>query len=512
MTPPTHPDRPTPPPAWHRWVLYAIVIVAVLTRFHALSAQSLWLDEIWGLEIAAGHDAEHQTLPVGQLLPSPPDLTETASARPAWAVWTHLDRVTGPPGSYLLLRAWIDAFGDSESAVRSLSAICSTLTVIVLFLAVRTWAGSEPALWAAALIAVAGPQVNAGQDARPYAPLMLLGSIALWAAMRTAVNRPALGRTVLLTATLLGLLLTHYFAVAAVAAVGLYGLVWPRGAPRRHLVGAVAAAGAVFTMLWGPFMLRQMAAFSPHDRAAAFLYEPGPGHVSSTLWRLLTLPASMLVDARPIPASYAVVGPLLYAAMATACLRRRRWPALWPLWFAMTVGLLAVLDLSRSTQHLVLLRYSLLASLAVYVAVAIMPSVHRALGRCVAAVAVAFAAWSLPTAYAPRYQDYRSLELALRASARPGELVVFAGPGKSYSPQILYLAASHYAAPLAGPVLLLDAPATPAVLRQVAGRPTVWMVADPEVRLAREWLPGYHLAAGQSWPVVGSLLRMERDG
>ena len=42
--------------------------------------------------------------------------------------------------------------------------------------------------------------------------------------------------------------------------------------------------------------------------------------------------------------------------------------------------------------------------------------------------------------------------------------------------------------------------------------PTVWMVADPDVRLARQWLPGYHLAAGQSWTVVGSLLRMERDG
>ena len=497
--------------AWTRWLAYAVFVLAVCLRFTGLANQSLWLDELWGLEIAAGHGAEHQVLPTGQVLVAPPDLTSMSTAGPAWRVWTGLDRVTGPPGSYLLLRAWADLFGESEPAVRSLSAVCSAAAVVLLFLAVRTAAGSGPALWAAALMAVAGPQVRAAQDARPYAPLLLLGTAALWLVARTVTLGPTCRRSTALTAVLLAMLMTHYFAVPAVAAVGVYGLVCARGSTRRHLTTAVIVAGFIFAVAWGPFMWRQLAAFSPTDRAAAFLREAGPGHFRATVWRALTLPASMLVDARPVPRWYAAVGAIGWAAV----LFHRRLPAVWPLWFVGTVALLVTLDLTRSTAHLNYLRYALLAAPAVYAALAVLPSTHhraaRTAGRAATAAAVAFAAWSLPLAYRPGNEDFRSLDYALRGSIRPGDLVVFAGPAATFSPQIAYLAAAHYAGPLPGPVVLLESPATPALQRQIGPRPTIWMVAAPKVLLARQWLPGYHLAVGRSWPVVGSLLRMDRD-
>ncbi len=503
-------DRPLPAPArrpWHRWSAYAIVVVAAGLRFYALSGPSLWLDELWSLEIAAGHGAEHRRVPVGRVIDAPPDLTGPAAARPAWAVWTHMDGITHPPGYYLLLRAWTDAFGTDEAAARSLSAACSAATVAVLFVAVRAWAGPEPALWAAALAAVAGPQVHAAQDARPYAALVLLATAALWVVGRTTAGGPTRRRWIALSAVLLAMLLTHYFAMAAVAAVGGYGWAFTRGRTRRHLVGSALAAGAAFALAWGPFMWRQRAAFSTADPAAAFLREAGPGHVAATLLRLLTLPASMVVDARPVPPWYAAVGVAAYAAAAFAC-RRRRWPAVWPLLYVALVGLLAVTDLAHSTAQLNFLRYVLLASPVVYAVVA---TARPPAGRAWAAAAVGFAAWSLPTAYVDQNEDFRSLGRAMRTSVHPGDLVVFAGPAATLAPQVLFLAASHYAGRPAGPVLLLESPADASVLAQVGPRPTVWMVADPTVRLARQWLPGYHLAAGQSWPVVGSLLRMERD-
>ena len=502
-------DRPASRP-WLRWLAYGVVIVAAVLRFYNLSSESLWLDELWALEAADGHGSEHESLPVDRLIVAPADLTHVAAARSVWRVWTGLDQITHPPASYLLLRGWVDLFGTSEAALRSLSAACGTLAVVMLFVAVRPWAGAEPALWAAGLMAVAGPQVHAGRDARPYALLTLLAAATLWLVGRTVRRGPTRTRTLGLGLLLFASLLTHYFAVATVAAVAAYGLWFTRAAVRRSLVGAALAAGGLFGLVWGPFMWRQRPAFSPTDRGVVFLHEVSPGHVAATLWRLVTLPASMLADARPIPAAYAALGALGYLVVVTACVKRR-WPAVWPLWFAGVVGLVATLDLARSTAHLAYLRYTLAASPVVYVGLALLPTVQRALGRLAAAAAVAFAAWSLPATYAAHNEDFRALADAVRASVVSGQPIVFAGPSRTFAPQILYLATSHYAWPLAGPVMLLEAPAAPAVMAQLRDRPTVWMVADPQVRLARQWLPGYHLAAGQSWPVVGSLLQMERD-
>ena len=426
-----------------------------------------------------------------------------------------MDLVTAPPGWHLLLRAWVTAFGESEGATRSLSAGCSAAAVAVLFLAVRRWAGPEPALWAAALMAVAGPQVHAAHDARPYAVLTLEGTVALWIVGRTVALGPTRRRSAGLAAVLLAMLLTHYFAIAAVAAVGAYGLVAYRGVIRRHLVTSAVVAAVTFAVAWGPFMVRQRPVFSPTDRGVVFLYEPGPGHAAATVWRALTLPASLLADARPIPAWYAGVGVAVYAAAIVAT-ARRRWPVVWPLWYVGVVGLLSALDLTRSTAHLAYLRYPLLVGPVVYAAVGLVPRLGRATawvvaGRVVAGAAVVMAAASLPAVYRTPNADFRGLGDAMRASIKPGDLIVFAGPSKTFAPQILYLAASHYAGPLAGPVVLLESPATAAAMAEVGDRATVWMVADPEVRLAREWLPGYHLARGQSWPVVGSLLRMDRN-
>ena len=91
---------------WHRWVAYAVVLVAAFLRFRDLSSQSLWLDELWSLEAANGHGSEHESIPVNRVITAPVDLTHPAAARSLWHVWTGLDQITHPPASYLLLRGW----------------------------------------------------------------------------------------------------------------------------------------------------------------------------------------------------------------------------------------------------------------------------------------------------------------------------------------------------------------------------------------------------------------------
>ena len=57
-------------------------------------------------------------------------------------------------------------------------------------------------------------------------------------------------------------------------------------------------------------------------------------------------------------------------------------------------------------------------------------------------------------------------------------------------------------------VALIEAPASAELLAALRSRPRVWLVCDPAVRSAAEWLPGFRIASGGGWPVVGSLLEM----
>ena len=500
---------------WHRWAIVAVLVGGAAARFQNLSGQSFWLDELHSLEFACGHGVDHQSIPTGRLLADPPDLTHLATARPAWAVWTGMARVSHPPVPYLLLRLWADVFGESEAAVRSLSGVCSMAAVVGLFLAVRVWGGTTIATGAAGLMAFAGPQVHAAREVKPYALLMALATAALWAVGRTARDGPSHRRTAGLSAVLLAMLMTHYFAVAAVAAVGVYAVVATAGPTRRHLAGAVAAAGLTFAVVWGPFMVRQASTFSTADRSAAFLAEAGPGHAAFTLRRLAALPVSLLADRQPVPAGYVAAGLLLYAA-GLALTAGRRWPGVWPLWFAATAALLGGLDLARSTRHLQFVRYPLVAAPAVCAAVAVLPTLRlpavlRVAARSVAAGAAAFVLWSLPSANLPANFDFRAMAADVTASVPAGEPLVFAGPPEEFGAQILYLAVSHYAGPLTRPVMLLDAPATPAAVAALGRRPVVYMVVHPSLAFEPSWLPGYHVTVGQLVPHVGVLMRMARD-
>jgi hypothetical protein len=153
----------------------------------------------------------------------------------------------------------------------------------------------------------------------------------------------------------------------------------------------------------------------------------------------------------------------------------------------------------------------MLASLPVYGILSASVLSHRNIGRMICACIVTFLILYLPRAYSQSNEDFRSFGEAVSASTNQGDLIVFAGPAQTYSPQILYLAASYYSRPLPGPVLLIQTPAKTELMAKLKTRQTIWLAADPTVLFARDWLPGYHLVAGKSWPQVGSFLEMQRN-
>src|SRR4051794_40945572 len=202
--------------AWQP-LLGAIVLAGAALRFATLSTQSFWLDEAIAINSAR--------LDLGGLIDS-------------------LARTEGnPPFYFLLLDGWMRVFGDSEAAVRSLSAVIGTATVVVAFEIGRRLATTRAGLVFAALVAFNPLLVWFSQEARPYMLLVLLSGLSFLYFARALVERPS-GRLLAWWAVWSGLAFaTHYFAGLLILPEALWLL--HRVRPRRPVLYAVAGFAVV---------------------------------------------------------------------------------------------------------------------------------------------------------------------------------------------------------------------------------------------------------------------------
>ena len=107
------------------WVfLGAAVIIGAGLRFYALGAKGLWLDEALSWRL--------QQFPLSMMI-----------ERTGESTTVH------PPLYFALLRGWRSCFGDSECALRSLSAVAGVLTLVGAWLLARELASLAPTRGAA---------------------------------------------------------------------------------------------------------------------------------------------------------------------------------------------------------------------------------------------------------------------------------------------------------------------------------------------------------------------------
>ncbi|MEM7140533.1 MAG: glycosyltransferase family 39 protein [Actinomycetota bacterium] len=224
-----HEDR-TPPWRWRGPLLGlgAIALVGGLAlRVYAPSP--LWLDEALSVEIASrGFDGIVDAL-----------------------------RNDGHPALYyVLLGWWMDVFGDSNAAARSLSGVASLATVPVLWAIGRR---HSPAIGgAAALLALGSPYLlRYGTEARMYALLVFVVSLA-WLALERALDEPSIRRLAALAAATALVVHTHYwtFWLAGATVLVLVGTAWRDPARRStiaRVIAGLAAGGATFLVWIGVF-------------------------------------------------------------------------------------------------------------------------------------------------------------------------------------------------------------------------------------------------------------------
>jgi mannosyltransferase len=222
-----------------RWGLPGILIAAIIIRFSTLSLQSYWNDE------AATVALVRRSL--GSMLAVIPNKERT------------------PFVYYVVAWGWSRLFGSGELGLRSLSALCGTLTVLCAFLVARRLGGHRAGLIAAALTTVSPILVWYSQEARSYAMLGLLCVASVWLWLRVQDSRS--DRAVLAWGLVSCLAIaTHYFASFIVVFEALFLI---RAVGRKRVLVTTLGVLAAVQLALIPLALHQAQAQQSGDYITA---------------------------------------------------------------------------------------------------------------------------------------------------------------------------------------------------------------------------------------------------
>lgn len=214
---------------WRRplQALAALTVAGAVLRFATLDLQSFWYDE---------------AVTVGLVRRGFADMLRQIPASEST-----------PPLYYVVAWVWARLFGHWEVGLRSLSAVVGTATIPAAYCAAAQLVSRRAALAVAALAAFNPLLIWYSQEARSYALVLLLTTIALCFFGR-ASQRPD-GRVLALWALFSALALaTHYFAVFVVLPEAAW-LAWRHPGSRATLVAVAGACLAALAVL--PLALHQ---------------------------------------------------------------------------------------------------------------------------------------------------------------------------------------------------------------------------------------------------------------
>ncbi len=257
--------------------LLLILLLAAALRFFRIGSQSLWADE--------GNSAAMAGRPLAEI-----------AARAAADI--H------PPLYYWLLHFWVRLFGDSEAALRSLSAVWGILLVWLVYQIGSRLFDRRTGLIAALLAAVNPFLIYYSQEARMYMQLAALAGLLYYGLVRFILHEsiilPADGTgrriafsapaTAIIVGAAIAGLYTHYTFPVMVAVATLLYLGWIVSSRRRGFVKIRLMHWALLLMLmaffylpWIPTAFRQLTSW-PRSAEAADL-----AAASGEVLRLLAL-------------------------------------------------------------------------------------------------------------------------------------------------------------------------------------------------------------------------------
>lgn len=269
--------------AWLLVVVAGVVAAGVALRFFARS--DLWADEVLTVNIAR--------LPLGDL----------ASA---------LRQDGAPPLFYALLHFWMELFGTSNAAVRSLSGVIGVVALVPAWFVGRRLderriraglqrSGTRPIAWTLTMLLAASPfAIRYATEARMYSLVVLLVLLGYLAIARV-LDRASIGRLACLALVTALLVYTHYWSFALLAVIGVWlAVLSRRGAveSRRsaaYALGAVAVGSLAFVPWLGIFLHQAANTGTPWGGlvspigSAAEAFKSFGGNTHAVGWALLLM-------------------------------------------------------------------------------------------------------------------------------------------------------------------------------------------------------------------------------
>jgi hypothetical protein len=463
-------------------LLAILLAIGAAIRFDKIGSQSQWLDEYWAVYLATGRGELIFNIPYCQLIQTPP-ACGFAGAPPIWSIWTGIAHVTHPPLYYLALRAWIDIFGQSDVATRSLSTVFSLAAVVMIFDIVRRGTNSTAqALAAAAMMTFAPAQIDFSQTTRPYSMLLFAALVACDLHVVLETKGFSWGRIIAFTIAVIATALTHYFAIGALAAMALYAIIRLRGKTRSATLFAFFIALIFVLITWGPmaWRARALAGYDSYVHGNVGIYEA-----------FLNLPRRLLVHLS-FETGFLMLWALAFVVYISPLLRCKRHPQLllWWLWVICVPGFLLAWDSIKQTHFTSVTRYVLLASPAIYAIYA--TPLPTKLGNFVplafvfAAITSAFAHWQAGPAPT---DDLRAVARWIASDIDHQTPVLIHG-GPNSEPSFLYYAIAHYAGDWQNPVALVDSSPTMALQAELANYPRVYILTSSA---DDSFLPGWQI-------------------
>ncbi len=427
-----------------------------------------------------------------------------------------------PPLYYFVLHYWVRLVGDSEFAVRFVSAAAGALAVCLVYRLGERLLSRWVGLLAAVFVACAPLAVYYGQEARMYSLLLALSTLwsLVWLRLLAPQSPQKREHRRLLWLAYAGLgvvcLYTHYFAFLLLG-VHVLGSAIARLRQPRRLAGWLTVQGLIAAAFL-PWLLNM--SFRQLD---TFQQGRQPLGLSETVVKMLDdfTVGHLAQPNEQMRLAFAVLLAVGLLAALAGERRVRRGGGVALLYAAVPLGALLVLNTFRAAYQP---RFVLLAAPGLYLLfgqgiAGLAEAVRRLLGNGrlargiggltglgVLVVAVLPLVGTLPALYFDqRWQrdDYRGVVRHIEANAGPNDAIVLDSPWQVDVFRLYYRGQQpYYPLPAQVPV---DRARTEAALAEILGRHSgVWAIlwgwseVDPD-SIVERWLDAHAFKAQDSW-------------
>ena len=247
-------------PSWLRSFVVVLLVLGIFFRFANLDRKVYWYDETHtSLRVSGYTEAEAvKSLSTGNII-HPEALQKYQRPNPEKGVLDTIRNLAvedaqHPPLYYVSARFWIQWFGSSATAIRSLSALISLLAFpCIYWLCLELFESPLTGWVAVALLAVSPVHVLFAQEARQYSlwtVTILLSSAALLRAMRVKTKLS----WVIYSVTVVANLYTFLFSGLVLLGQAIYVVAVERCRLSKTLIGyLVASLAALFAFV--PWLL-----------------------------------------------------------------------------------------------------------------------------------------------------------------------------------------------------------------------------------------------------------------